>query len=81
VICVRTESVVLPSGGADVLVQDSACSTGLVVTTREEMARLLYPIQPLSSSEAGAITSSVVGALALAFAVGLVFRFVWNGRG
>jgi hypothetical protein len=78
--CVRAETVVINGASLDVVVADPACTTRHIVATREEIGGLANLIQPLTAHEAGQLSTAVWGLLILAFALGLVIRFVWTSR-
>ena len=78
--CVAFRAVVLDTQAVDIVASDPSCAAGLVLGTREELAGLGAFIQPLSSAEAGALTSSVVLLFITAFLFGFIFRFLINSR-
>ena len=54
---------------------DSACT----VTVKHEVSLMSW-VQPLTASEAGQLTTSIVVVLVLAFVLGRVVSFVWSSR-
>ncbi|MDQ0011864.1 hypothetical protein J2W23_000228 [Variovorax boronicumulans] len=78
--CIKAEPSTVNGVAQDVLTVDHTCSTGYVVTTKEELAKLTYYIQPLTSEQAGQLATSVLAILVTAWALGRFVAFVWSSR-
>jgi hypothetical protein len=78
--CIKAEPSTVNGTSQDVLTVDHTCTTGYVVTTKEELAKLTYYIQPLSSEQAGQLATSVMAILCVAWALGRLVSFVWSSR-
>lgn len=78
--CVSFRPVVIDGQPLTVVAAEPTCATGLVVATRDELARMSSFFPPLTPSESGAITSALLQLFVLAFCMGILFRFIANSR-